>query len=227
MFKESYSLTPSSSNAKTGIGVAVSTSSAVTCPDSCALKAKGCYASAGPIAIHWRKVSNGLRGLSWGEFIKSVLELPKGWKFRHNQAGDLPGENEKIDSVKLGKLSEAIKNRKLLAWTYTHKPLTKNNLFAIKSAIKNGFVINASADNLSQADEKSDLGLPVVVVLPQDSANTLFTPKGRKIVVCPAQNKENVSCSSCMLCHKANRSVIVGFKAHGVYKKAVSVLAAA
>lgn len=208
------------------MGVAVSTSSAITCPDTCAFKAKGCYASAGgPLAIHWRKVSEGSRGFSWGEFVKSVSELPKGWKFRHNQAGDLPGENEAIDSVKLGKLSQAIKNRKLLAWTYTHKPLNKKNVAAINSAIKNGFIINASADNLSQADKKKETGLPVVVVLPQDSADTLFTPKGRKVVVCPAQTRENVSCASCMLCHKASRSVIVGFKAHGTFKKVVSEMA--
>lgn len=224
--KEFYSLTINSSNAKTGIGVAVSTSTALTCPDTCSFKAKGCYASAGPLAIHWRAISEGKRGGTWAEFIRSVLSLPIGWKFRHNQAGDLPGENLAIDTFKLAELSSAVKTRKLQAWTYTHKPLTSANVNAIKGAIDDGFVINASADNLTQADEKKAMGLPTVVVLPHDASDTLQTPAGNKVVVCPAQNKENVSCSSCMLCHKASRSVIVGFKAHGTFKKAVSSMVA-
>lgn len=224
--QENYSLTVSSSNKKTGLGVAVSTSSAVTCPDTCSFKAKGCYASAGPLAIHWRKISEGVRGGAWDTFVQSVLALPVGWKFRHNQAGDLPGENLAIDTAKLASLASAVKTRKLLAWTYTHKPTNAANVSAIKSAIASGLVINASADSLAQADEKMALGLPTVVVLPQGSPNKLFTPAGRKVVKCPAQTMENVSCATCMLCHKAERSVAVGFEAHGTFKKAVSAMVA-
>lgn len=226
LMKENYSLTVSSSNIKTGLGVAVSTSTALTCPDSCMFKAKGCYASAGPVAIHWRKITEGLRGGTWEAFIQSVLSLPMGWKFRHNQAGDLPGENLEIDTAKLAQLSNAVKTRKLQAWTYTHKPLTSANVSAIKSAIASGFVINASADSLAQADEKMALGLPTVVVLPQGAPNRLFTPAGNKVIKCPAQSMDNVSCATCMLCHKAERSVVVGFEAHGTYKKAVSAMVA-
>jgi len=220
-----FHLTPVSSNRKLGMGVAVSTSDMATCPDSCPLKANGCYANGGPLLRHWNEVTKGNRGNDWNEFLSKVEELPFEWKFRHNQAGDLPGENEKIDSEKLNQLSLVVKKKRLRAWTYTHKPLNENNLIAIKNAIKNGFVVNASADNLKEADSFKEKGIPVVVVLPKDSPDTVFTPNGNKIVVCPSQRFENSDCSKCLLCQKANRSVIVGFRAHGNGKNKATKIA--
>jgi len=210
-----FHLTSQSYNSKVGIGVAVSTSSNDTCPDSCPLKAKGCYASSGAIAIHWRHVTNGTRGNKWNEFIQQVGKLQRNQLFRHNQAGDLPGKNEKIDSKKLEELTNTIWKKSLRAWSYTHKPMTKSNLNAVKKAIEKGFVINASADTLKEADELKAKGLPVAVTLHRNTPRTSFTPAGNKVVVCPAQYREEVNCSNCQLCLKKNRSVIVGFWAHG------------
>lgn len=220
-----YHLSPLSGNRKLGMGVAVSTSDMATCPDSCPLKANGCYANGGPLLRHWNEVSKGNRGNDWNQFVSEVEALPFEWKFRHNQAGDLPGENEKIDSEKLDQLSLAVKKKRLKAWTYTHKPLNKNNLNAIKKAISNGFVINASADNLKEADSFKKKGIPVVVVLPKDAPDTVFTPEGNKVIVCPAQRLENSDCSKCMLCQKKDRSVVVGFRAHGNGKNKATVVA--
>jgi hypothetical protein len=220
-----FHLTPVSSNRKLGMGVAVSTSDMATCPDSCPLKANGCYANGGPLLRHWNEVTKGNRGNDWNEFLSKVEELPFEWKFRHNQAGDLPGENEKIDSEKLNQLSLVVKKKRLRAWTYTHKPLNENYLSSIKNEIKNGFVVNASADNLKEADSFKEKGIPVVVVLPKDSPDTIITPKGNKVVVCPAQRNEKSNCSNCLLCQKSNRSVIVGFRAHGTGKNKVTAVA--
>jgi hypothetical protein len=210
-----------------GFGVAVSTQDKKTCPDSCPLKANGCYANGGPLLRHWNEVSKGNRGKDWNGFLSDVLSLPIGWKFRYAQAGDLPGINEKIDLEKLSLLSKVVKKRKLIAWTYTHKPLNKKNLDGIKNAIKDGFVINASADNLVEADKFKQKGIPVVVVLPKDSPDLVVTPNGHKVVVCPAQRKRNEksNCSNCLLCQKSNRSVIVGFRAHGNGKNKATVVA--
>lgn len=220
-----FHLTPMSSNSKMGFGVAVSTNDKKTCPDSCPLKANGCYANGGPLLRHWNEVSKGNRGKDWNGFISDVESLPVGWKFRYSQAGDLPGENELIDFEKLSQLSNAVKKRKLVAWTYTHKPLNESNLIAIKKANQNGFTINASADNLKEADSFKNQGIPVVVVLPKDSPDTVHTPDGNKVVVCPAQRNEKSNCSNCLLCQKSNRSVIVGFKAHGNGRNKVTAVA--
>jgi len=214
-----FHLINQSTNSKVGLGVAVSTSTATTCPDACPLKRAGCYADSGPLALHWRKVTKAERGLIWRAFIKSVQALPVGWKFRHNQAGDLLGQNNRIHRGMLRQLAGAVASRSLRAWTYTHKPLTKSNVAAIKEANESGFVVNLSADNLKEADRKAATGLPVTVILPRDAAPVTYTPQGRKVVTCPAQTRQGTTCSSCMLCQRGDRSVIVGFKVHGTGAK--------
>ena len=220
-----YHLSPSSSNAKTGSGVAVSTSSASTCPDACPLKSKGCYAASGPVAIHWGKITREERGTVWRAFIASVASLPMGHKFRHNQAGDLPGDNNTVSRAMLRQLTGAIKARALQAWTYTHKPLTRANLTAIQEANASGFAVNLSADNLAEADRKAATGLPTVVILPRSAPATVYTPAGRKVVTCPAQTRAGTTCATCMLCAKVKRSVIIGFRAHGATAKAAETIA--
>lgn len=213
-----FHITLKSSNAKVG-KIPVSTSSENTCPSSCPLKGKGCYAGAGPLALHWKKMSNGLNNaVDYHTFIEVIKSLPAGQIWRHNQAGDLMGEDLKIDSLGLIELVNANKGKK--GYTYTHKTQLTENHDLIKKANKEGFTINLSADNLNHADKLKSLNIgPVVVVLPINQKENLVTPAGNKVVVCPATQKDNVSCSSCQLCQKANRSVIVGFPAHGTQKK--------
>ena len=63
-----YHLTKTSNNAKTG-PIAMSTSSKSTCPDDCPIKEKGCYAGNGPLNLHWQKVTNGERGVSFDRHV--------------------------------------------------------------------------------------------------------------------------------------------------------------
>jgi hypothetical protein len=215
--------TISSGNKKTGL-IPVSTSGSETCPSACPLKMKGCYAKSGPLGIHWSRLnSDAYVGLNWHEFCAKISALPRGQLWRHNQAGDLPGNDNQIDADLLAQLVAANRGRR--GFTYTHKPMTATNQFLVRSANREGFTVNLSADNLNEADELKNLGVgPVVVVLPSDAPNTVATPKGHKVIVCPAQQRDDVSCSTCQLCQKANRSVIVGFRAHGAAAKHVSSL---
>lgn len=213
------SLTVISHNIKTG-PIPVSTSSKATCPDACPFKTGGCYAQGGPLNIHWNKVTSGERGTDFETFCKSVAKLPKGQLWRHNQSGDLAGENNAIDADALKKLVNANRGRK--GFTYTHKPMTPENAEAVKHANENGFTVNLSANNLRHADELKALNVgPVVVVLPSTQTSNTVTPEGNKVVVCPATYREGVNCANCQLCQKGNRSVIVGFPSHGNAKKKV------
>jgi len=216
-----------SSNSKVG-PIPVSTTSELSCPDSCPMSRRndgGCYASTGPLAIHWRRITEGTRGMEFDEFCEAVKNFPPNQFWRHNQAGDLIGHNEEIDVGALSKLVKANKGKK--GFTYTHKYNSPTNLTYIKAANDAGFTINVSANNVEQADKLVSLRIaPVVCVLPSSvdgaKTKTLQTVGGNKIVVCPASYKDNVTCESCQLCQKTNRSVIVGFAAHGTYKKKVN-----
>ena len=207
------SLTLASTNVKTG-PLPVSTTSKECCPPSCPFYAKGCYASAGPIAIHWRAVTSGLRGMLWKAFCQAVAAFPMGTLWRHNQAGDLCGNGEVIDAKALRLLIRA--NRGKRGFTYTHKHGTAANVRLIREANQNGFTVNLSANGLAHADKLAGLNAgPVVTVLPHAQTENCKTPGGRKVVVCPATQREGVSCWTCGLCAKPDRTFMIGFPAHG------------
>lgn len=218
-------LTTKSQNEKVG-PIPVSTTSAHTCPDSCPLKAGGCYAKGGPLSIFWRKVTEGKVGTDWHTFTAKVAALPEGQLWRHNQAGDLPGEADAIDGEALAELVAANRGRR--GFTYTHKPMTETNAAAVAAANDGGFTVNLSANSPHHADELAALGVgPVVTVLPIDAPEHTATPAGRPIVVCPAVTGKAANCAACGLCQRVNRKVIVGFPAHGYAKNKAAAIAAA
>lgn len=222
-----YHLTAFSSNQKTGL-MPVSTSNASTCPPSCPLKDNGCYAKTGPLGLHWSKINKGARGVDWQGFLQAIKKIDKGALWRHNQAGDLNGSNNEIDAAALKELVAANKYKR--GYTYTHYPmLSANNIDAVKHANDNGFTVNLSADSIQQADKLKaiDSNIPVVVILPMDAPKVQTTKAGNKIVVCPAQTRDKVTCAKCQLCAISDRSYIIGFLAHGTQKKKVNALVSA
>jgi hypothetical protein len=218
-----YHITLKSSNRKTGDLIVV-TSSNDTCPDACPFKSKGCYALNGPLRLHWDKISKGERGFSFKTLCDKLKDLPKDSKVRLWQAGDMPGKGNIINIEQVKKLISVID---YVAFGYTHKPLdVGSNKEAIKLCNDNGVTINLSANNLQHADELYNAGIgPVAVTLLSSCTKSLYTPKGRKIKICPAALNKEVHCNSCggdiPLCSRANRNYIIGFPAHGNSKKTV------
>ena len=243
MITEKFHVTPKSSNAKTG-DIVVTTSTATTCPEACPLK-RECYAKSGPLLLHWRAVTNGSRGSTWDGFLgdleRAVRKAPAGQVWRLNQAGDLPGTGNTIDGGRVADLVTLNARSGGRGFTYTHKPIladdangdlaTANlNLAIVRQANADGFAINLSANDLAHADrlaERSEGRLPVVVLLPLDAPARPVTPGGRRVVICPAQLREGVTCKTCRLCSRSDRSVIVGFIAHGSQAKGASLIAQA
>lgn len=211
-----------SANVKTG-PIPVSTTSKATCPNDCAMRS-ACYAGSGPLALHWNAVSNGTRGTNWSGFVDAISSLPEGQLWRHNQAGDLPGDGSTVDPVALGELVRANMGRR--GFTYSHYR-DADSLAWVKHANTWGFTVNLSANDLDDADTLADTGAgPVVCVLPSTQSANTVTPKGRRVVVCPATQRDNVSCATCQLCQR-QRDVIVGFPAHGTRKRVIDIKLAA
>ena len=209
-----------SQNEKTGT-MPVSTSHNGTCPNACPFKAKGCYAKTGPLAIHWRAVSEGGRGVDWKSFLSEVAKIPAGSLFRHNQAGDLVGKNDRLNKTALRQLVKAAKD--LRGFSYTHYPLTAHNVEALAEANANGFTVNVSTNRLSEVDKAMETGLPVVTVLPvkEYTERTIKTGGGHTVLICPASLGKSITCKDCTLCQKRDRSFAIGFVAHGVSKKSL------
>lgn len=211
-----------SSNVKTG-PIPVSTTGKTTCPVDCAVRS-ACYAASGPLALHWNAVSSGARGTDWSGFVSAVASLPDGQLWRHNQAGDLPGDGHTVDPVALGELVRANQGKR--GFTYSHYR-DAASLQWIRHANAWGFTVNLSANDLSDADTLADTGAgPVVCVLPSHQTQNTVTPKGRRVVVCPATQRDDVSCATCQLCQR-QRDVIVGFPAHGTRRRVIDIRLAA
>lgn len=221
-----YHFTPKSRNAKIG-PIPATTTSAASCPDACPLKEAGCYAAHGHVAMHWRAVTQGKRGGSLQALCDNIAALPADTLWRHNVAGDLPGDGDTIDKAGMLALIQANEGKR--GFTYTHKPAQHGaNADLIRFANAKGFTINLSANTLAHADALAALNIgPVVVV--QDAiegtrADTI-TPEGRKVVTCPATYRDDVTCKTCGLCAVRDRKVIVGFPAHGAAKRAAAAIA--
>ena len=225
-----FHLTRVSSNRKTG-PIPVSTSSAKTCPPTCPLAANGCYANGGPMALHWREVTNGNRGVVWADFLEAIRNLPKGQLWRHNAAGDLWKPGTVIGSAALTQLVEANRGRR--GFTYSHHPRTPSTVRAFKSATAHGFTVNASCHSETEADAAVADGLRAVVIVPAaETRNRWQSPGGNPIVLCPAQRDGErfaaMDCATCQLCAARPQHVVVAFKAHGNgRRKAEATLGAA
>jgi hypothetical protein len=179
-----------------------------------------CYAASGPLALHWAAVSNGARGTSWPEFTDAIAALPDGQIWRHNQAGDLPQKGGTIDPALLGDLVAANIGKR--GFTYSHHR-DADSINWIRHANQWGFTVNLSANDLTDADALADADAgPVVVVLPSTQTANTTTPRGRPVVICPATQRDDVSCATCQLCQR-QRAAIVGFPAHGTRKRVIDI----
>lgn len=215
-----------SGNEKTG-PIPVTTTSMNSCPLECPLRGNGCYAGLFRLGEYWRALSAGERaGMDLAGLTAKIAKLPEGQLWRHNQAGDLPGDGRCIDSGALAAIVYANLGRR--GFTYTHyDPWVGGNAKAIKAANAAGFTVNLSANSLRQADELYTLGIgPVVAIVEPGGPQSGVTPAGRKYTVCPAQTRDDVSCATCQLCQR-QRDVIVAFEAHGASKRRVINIARA
>lgn len=222
-------LTKVSSNRKTG-PIPVSTTEMSSCPTGCEFNSAnsgGCYANGGPLLLHWKKVSDGERGMGWDAFCETIAKLPKKQMWRHNQAGDLPHANEYIDSDMVMALVKANKGKN--GFTYTHHDIGKpHNRAMVELCNSSGFTVNVSGNNPDHAARlKSETSAPVVSVVTaefwQDSNKREYDDN--TFIRCPAEYKDDVSCATCGACAVTNRNSIIGFTAHGSQKKKASIIA--
>lgn len=238
-----FMLTVKSKNRKVG-KIAVSTSPMSTCSSSCQFKNNGCYALSGPLRCWWNRCSANTNDqvAEWNNFLSRIAMLPEGTIFRHNQAGDFVGNTEdrrKIDGYFVNQLATVCEHRNLHGYTYTHYPVLKEDVpidkndfstlayvaFVNRGMVEKGncknFVINLSANGPAHVDALIDSGIkaPICTLLHSTVANKkdhfVKTPKGRKIVLCPAMWNKKMTCDKCRACMNPDRKAVIGFISHG------------
>jgi hypothetical protein len=229
---ERFIITHKSGNRITG-PIMITTSPRSSCPLACPLRKSGeskeagvCYAEHGHLGHYiWtgldrteagKKISGRIPVYSFDDLLTTVRNQPPATLWRHNQAGDLPSDDQvTISRGRLRRLTAANRGRR--GFTYTHFDVMNNeeNRIAIAEANRDGFTINLSADTLTEADQLAALNIaPVTVVVPAGTMENTATPDGRKVIICPARTQDNVTCATCGLCQRL-RSVIIAFPALG------------
>lgn len=181
-----------------------------TCPTTCGMLGKGCYAEHGPLAMHWKRVSEGVHHalVDFDQLCNLIRALPRKIRWRYGTAGDLPPDLPALVAANAG--------REVIAYTHGR------DFDAYRAAGAAGFHINLSADSPVHVDELPT-DMSVVCVLPEGQRRPSYTPAGRKIAVCPATYSDRVSCATCNLCCRPRPGgVVVGFPAHGSRKRMVS-----
>jgi len=212
-----------SHNKKTG-PIPVSASPSSTCAPSCPFLGM-CYASYGPSAWLWRKLDEGRAGISWGEFLVQVKNLPRGQLWRHHAWGDFNHVKGTINRQMLKALTVANKGKR--GFTYTHHELTPANVKSIKEALAQGFTINVSCETLEQVDHARSLGLPATIVVARNNqpAKGAATPAGHPLRQCPAETTD-MTCARCGICQRADRHTVIYFTAHGAGAKRIEAVLA-
>lgn len=208
-----------SANRKTG-PIPVTARTGSTCPASCPLvnpetlePGDGCYGH-GRIAYHARRLGTQERAV-----LKQIArEAPLGGLVRHHEVGDVMRDG-RPDTRYLAQLAQLAADRpdlRHILYTHAWRELDASAL---------PFTMNASCETREEIEDASARGfLPVVIV--QDHADELIGSyvDGRKVIVCPADTDERVTCSACGLCAKADtpkhRRAVVAFPAHGPTRKA-------
>lgn len=186
-----------------------------SCPSSCPLLGKSCYAENFPMVIHWEKLSR--EGLSYADLLDEISRLRRNTLWRHNDAGDLIGNGDTIDVTALNTLVEANRGRR--GFAYTHWPW-RTNLELLKWANRSGFTINVSANGVDDALAAFRAGLPATVIV-NTNGQKMVKVGGVRIIICPAQRKKKMTCATCGICQKADRDYIVGFWPHGSKKSSL------
>ena len=215
-----YHYIAKSANSKTG-PIPVTYSQRETCPESCPDYRADCYAEDYYTRMSWDKVAE--RGKDLAALCLAIDQLRPGQLWRFNVAGDLPGAGEHVDAAALGQIVRANIGRR--GFTYTHKK-SAEALYWVQCANDWGFTVNLSADDAGEADALAAVSnSPLTCIVPMDTPEKSYTPEGQTIIVCPAQTREDITCATCGLCARADRRVIIGFRAHGSRARVTDALA--
>lgn len=213
-----YQFTPKSSNVKTG-PIPTTMTERKSCPLTCPLRENGCYADNFPLSLHWDRVAE--KGINLDALLEKIKALPKGQLWRHNVAGDFPHINGKIERQAFWDFVMASGHTNPII--YSHHKLNPNNKLMFRLARNNGVNINASCESVTDAIKAIDSGINAVFV---GRENTQTHKVGdTTIVTCPAQLREDVTCSSCGLCarDRVGQRVAIQFIPHGTKAKKVEL----
>lgn len=200
-----------------------------SCPDSCELKDKGCYAQSsfvGMIVNRLDRLAKGQTPLGIARAEAKAIDqayggrkIPKNTILRLHVSGD----SRTVKGTRV--LSKAVSRWKsrggMIAYTYTH---AWQNVPRREWA---GISTLASVANIAEAERALEIGYAPAIVVPEHLDTKSYKLDGSDItwIPCPAQTKDDVGCSDCKLCARDQYLIDsrhgIAFAAHGINKNKI------
>jgi hypothetical protein len=184
-----------------------------TCPTDCAFLNNGCYGDGRIFALAHKYV----RALSIDKAREILRRAKTDAKYlRDRVVGDLVNSRGLFDMNYVRGIARLAREHGLTVFGYTHawRILTREDAAAIRAT---GYVMNASCETVQDVRHAISLGMPSVIT--NDKIVEGATVAGYRVITCPAQIRDNVTCATCGLCAKPDRKVIIRFLTHGPSKK--------
>ena len=202
-----------SGNSKTG-PVPVTYRPMVTCPVDCPFLPGGahggCYGTGRLFAS--AKYRAGDMDVETAIWRVRLGKEPGARYLRDRVVGDVVTLAGEIDRDYLAAITEIATVNGLVPFGYTHAW----RLFTVGDMAwlaRIGYVMNASVETARQVEQAAALGMPVTIVdeaMPEGAEIA-----GRRLVTCPAQTRDGITCADCGLCAKADRTTVIRFLPHG------------
>lgn len=182
-----------------------------TCPRECPFFNNGCYGD-GRIKSRARKHA---KQVTQESALSTLSKRDKSARLlRDRVVGDILTDG-KIDMDYVLGIAAVARQSSLIAFGYTHawRRLTKR---MIKSITASGYVMNASCETVDDVASALAAGLPAVITNDDIDDGTMID--GKRVITCPAQTRDDVTCASCGLCAKPDRKAVIRFLVHGPSK---------
>jgi hypothetical protein len=199
-----------------------------TCPSTCSLKDKGCYAQTSFVGMINHRMNRRARGGSPLQLARAEAraidqsynggEVPAGRAFRLHVAGD--SRTVKGTRVLNAAVSRWKKRGGGDAWSYTHawQKVPRKEWGNVS--------ILASVDGVEQVPYARAQGYAPAIVVGEHTSERAYTLPGSDVkwIPCPNQTRD-VGCTDCRLCFNADRlyqnNMGIAFAAHGVKKETI------
>lgn len=229
VYSKSAILVLSSKNEKTGNVSATYASIDGSCPKDCMHRDNGCYAQTGMVGIHSFRLNafsktlprSDAREVARTEARQIRQAIRDGNNVRPMRL-HVAGDCRTPAAAKI--LSDACQEWNNPVWTYTHawKVVPRGNWGKVS--------VLASVDNKKDISAAMERGYAVAIVVEKhpDDGRAWTMPTGHRVVPCPAQTRDNVTCEKCRLCWKdgflRETKAVISFAAHGVKKRSLTVI---
>jgi len=199
-----------------------------SCPKTCKLRGKGCYAQNGPMSIYVKRLDSEVGNLTALQIARAEAKeidnsynggsVPKGRGLRLHVSGDCRTfSGARIINAAIGRWKGRGGGT---CFSYTHcwdhvMRETWNNVSML-----------ASVDSIDQIVYVRENGYAPSIVVSEHLSDRVYHLPGSDIkwIPCPSQTK-NVSCADCRLCMRANflfkNNMGIAFAAHGSKKNQI------